>query len=359
MILTPRHYTVAHWSENVRNGLKPPVEGRAPALTPFAGLTRHCKQYFNAGVAIARSVPLNKTERNGRGPAAPPPAVPKPRTIQGAVAEHYEELTPSQRRVIDRLLKDTRYGALTSAQALAAELGVSVATVTRAAQGLHFQGFPDLQAHLRVRLAGSVPQRIESSLAELGATADTPVMRVMIEDAESVRATIEDLDHSAFAEVVQTLVAARRVFVFGARGSHGLAIILAIGLRLLLPDARLLSQAAGDLPDQVLGLRSHDAVVVISVRRVDRAGVQLLKHARSMRAQSIGLVDSLSSPVARLSNHILVARMGPLRVMPSYAAAASLINALTTAVSLARGDHLPAFNEAERLWEEFGTYAEN
>ena len=209
------------------------------------------------------------------------------------------------------------------------------------------------------QVAGSVPRRIESSLAELGETADTPAVRVMIEDAESVRATIEDLDHAAFREIVRTLVAARRVYVFGARGSHGLALILAIGLRLVLPDARLLNQTAGDLPDQVLGLGSDDAVVVISFRRVDRAAVQLLKHARSLRARSIGLADSLSSPVARLSNHILVARMGPLRLMPSYAAAASLINALTTAVSLEGGDRIPALNEAERLWDEFGTYAEN
>src|SRR5262245_22963083 len=99
-------------------------------------------------MAIARSV-STKTARNGRTAATTPAVMSTTRSIQGAVAEHYEELSPSQRRVIDRLLKDTHYGALTSAQALAAELGVSVATVTRAAQGLHFAGFPDLQAHLR------------------------------------------------------------------------------------------------------------------------------------------------------------------------------------------------------------------
>src|SRR5260370_39973374 len=98
-----------------------------------------------------------------RSPATAIPAATTTRSIQGAVAEHYEELSPSQRRVIDRLLKDTHYGALTSAQELAAELGVSMATITRAAQGLHFAGFPDLQAHLRVRLAGSVPQRIATT----------------------------------------------------------------------------------------------------------------------------------------------------------------------------------------------------
>src|SRR5438309_6133705 len=112
-------------------------------------------------MAIAKSLRVHKTEPNGHASATTATGGPKTRSIQGAVAEHYEELSPSQRRVIDRLLKDTRYGALTSAQALATELGVSVATVTRAAQGLHFAGFPDLQAHLRLRLAGSTPERVE------------------------------------------------------------------------------------------------------------------------------------------------------------------------------------------------------
>jgi DNA-binding MurR/RpiR family transcriptional regulator len=298
---------------------------------------------------------LNRVSKNHFSVATPP----KKRSIEAAVAEHYDELSPSQRRVVDRLLKDTRYGALTSAQVLATDLGVSLATVTRAAQALHFAGFPDLQAHLRQRLYGSVPERIESTLGQLGAVADTPAMRVMLEDLESVRATVEDLDHDAFGEIVQKVVAARRVYIFGTRGSHGLALILASGLRLLLPDARLLNQAAGDLPDQVLGLGPADAVVVITFRRVDRAALEVVKHARRTRATTVGIVDSLSSAVARLCGHVLVAHVGPLRLMPSYAAGASLINALTTAVSLASGDDHPDLNAAAQLWEEFGAYAES
>src|ERR1700738_4766882 len=127
-------------------------------------------------MALASS---HATKSNGRASATALRPATKPRSIQGALAEHYEELSPSQRRVIDRLLKDTRYGALTSAQDLARELGVSLATVTRGARGLHFAGFPDLQAHLRLRLAGSAPERVESSLAQLGETPDTPAMRAM------------------------------------------------------------------------------------------------------------------------------------------------------------------------------------
>jgi DNA-binding MurR/RpiR family transcriptional regulator len=285
---------------------------------------------------------------------------PAPQTIELAVAEHYERLSPSQRRVIDRLLMDTRYGAMTSAPELAADVGVSESTVTRAAQTLGYAGYPELRSQLRERLVGGVPERIEASVAGLGAgeAVEAAGLRVMLEDAESVRATAEDLDRTAFAAIVDQLIAARRIYVFGARGSHGLALILSIGLRLLLPEVRLLAFGVGDLPDQLLDLGQGDTVVVISFRRVDRAAVAVLKHASKSGATTVGLVDSLSSPVARAADHRLVARLAPLRLMPSYAAGASLVNALTTVVALRRRPRVPDLQLAERLWDEFGTYAE-
>jgi DNA-binding MurR/RpiR family transcriptional regulator len=285
---------------------------------------------------------------------------PAPQTIELAVAEHYERLSRSQRRVIDRLLIDTRYGAMTSAPELAADVGVSESTVTRAAQTLGYAGYPELRSQLRERLVGGVPERIEASVAGLGAgdAVETAGVQVMLEDAESVRATAEDLDRGAFTRIVEELITAQRVYVFGARGSHGLALMLAIGLRLLLPDVHLLGIGVGDLPDQLLGLGPGQAVVAISFRRVDRAAVTVLKHAHTRGATTIGLVDSLSSPVARAADHRLVARLAPLRLMPSYAAGASLVNALTTVVALRRRPRVPDLQLAERLWDEFGTYAE-
>ena len=149
------------------------------------------------------------------------------------------------------------------------------------------------------------------------------------------------------------------MYVFGARGSFGLALILAIGLRLLLPDARLLNQTGGESPDQLLDMSDEDVLVAISFRRVDRATVDVLKQAARVGARTVGIGDHLSGPVARTASRMLVARLGPLRLMPSYAVGASLVNAVATAVSVRRhADSAPHLRAAELLWDEFGTYAE-
>jgi DNA-binding MurR/RpiR family transcriptional regulator len=279
-------------------------------------------------------------------------------SVERTIAANYDRLSPGQRRAIDRLLLDTRYAAVISAPELAQAVGVSESTVTRAAQALGFSGYPDLQAHLRARFFTAVPTRIEAEVAELGATPEAAAIRVMLEDAESVRATAEDLSPETLGAAVEALVAARRVFVFGERGSHGLALMLGLGLRLM-RDARILSQVAGDLPEQLLDLEAGDALVAISFRRIDRATVGVLRHARGAGATTVALTDHLSGPAARAADLVLLARLGPLRLMPSYAAGASLVNALLTAVALRVHDAAaPRLEAAERLLQEFGAYAE-
>jgi DNA-binding MurR/RpiR family transcriptional regulator len=107
-------------------------------------------------------------------------------------------------------------------------------------------------------------------------------------------------------------------------------------------------------------MSAEDALVAISFRRVDRATVDVLKHASRVGAVSVGIGDHLSGPLARTASRMLVARMGPLRLMPSYAVGASLVNAVATAVSIRRhGESAPHLRAAEQLWQEFGTYAES
>lgn len=282
--------------------------------------------------------------------------------VTAALAEGYERLSPGQRRVIDYLLADTRLGAVISAGELAREVGVSESTVTRAAQTLGFAGYPDLQARLRGPFLdpSAVPERVEAGLADLGDTPEAAALRVMLEDAENIRASAEDLHPDIIRAAVDRLVAARRVYVFGSRGSYGLATILCLGFRLILPDVRLLHQTVGDLADQLVPLRPEDVLVVVSFRRVDRVTMAVLRHAARIGAGRIALTDGLSNPIARLADLSLIARVGPLRLLPPYAPGASLANALITAVSLRTHlDAAPNLQSAERLWQEFDLHAES
>ncbi len=279
--------------------------------------------------------------------------------IDRAIEANYDRLSAGQRRAIDRLMADTRYGAVVSAPQLADAIGVSESTITRAAQALGFTGFPDLQRHLRARFVAPVQDRlipIDASDVE----SDSIAVHVMRDDAQRIIEMAEDLSPEEMTAVVDALVAARRVLIFGERGSHGLALMLAMGLRLILPDSRLISHEFGDLPDQMLGLSSDDAVVAIGFRRVDRVTVAVLQRARAVGARTIALTDHRSSPAARLADLTLIARTGILRLMPSFAPGASLINAILEEVAARRRPGVvDRLAEVEDLWNHFGSYIDD
>lgn len=278
--------------------------------------------------------------------------------IDRAIEAHYDQLSTGQRRAIDHLLADARYGAVVSAPQLAEAIGVSESTITRAAQTLGFTGFPDLQRHLRVRFVGPVQDRLAPIVPD--DPGERLAVHVMLDDAARIREMAEDLSPEDIRGVVDALVGARRVLVYGERGSHGLALMLAMGLRLVLPDARLLSQEAGDVPDQLLGLGPGDAVVAVSFRRVDRMTVNVLRGARSSGVMAITLTDHRSSPAARAADYTLIARTGMLRLMPSFAPGASLVNALLEEVAARMQPGVAdRLRQAEDLWRQFGSYAED
>lgn len=277
--------------------------------------------------------------------------------IDQAIAANYGRLSSSQRRAVDRLLSDARYGALVSAADLATSIGVSESTVTRAAQALGFTGYPDLQRHLRLRFVAPVTERLTPRASDDTATGSL-FADLLMDDAARIREMAEDLSPAEIDALADSLVRARRVAIFGERGSHGLALMFGIGLRLILDDVQVLDQTAGDLPDQLLSIGAGDVVVAISFRRVDRMTVQVLTHAREAGAETIVITDHPSSPAARAAGRALIARIGALRLMPSFAPGASLVNAILEVVAARRsGVATERLEHAERLWREFGSYA--
>ncbi len=278
--------------------------------------------------------------------------------IDRAVAANYDRLSAGQRLAIDRLLADTRYGAVVSAPELAEAIGISESTITRAAQTLGFAGFPDLQRHLRSHFVAPVQERLVPLGAKSVAGAALATS-VMLDDAALIRDMAEDLSPAVFGTIAGHLVDSRRVYVYGERGSYGLALMLAMGLRLVLEDVRPLSLGAGDLPDQMIGMGAGDTLVAVSFRRVDERTVKVMRHARAAGAIVVALTDHRSGPAARAADQALIAHTGTLRLMPTFAPGASLINALLEEVASRTYDSAGSrLQEAEALWREFGAYAE-
>jgi len=276
------------------------------------------------------------------------------------VRRRYAGLSPAHRKVADYLLADGRRAAIVPAADIAKTLDMSEATVSRFAQSLGFGGYPELRDLLRERFlttATSIDRLNASTAAPTGARGSV-LERVLAEDADAVLGTLTQIPRATFDAAVEAINSARRTYVVGSRGSAGLALVLGMGLRIFLPETRVIAVNVGDEAEELLSLRRGDLVIVISVLRYSGQTLEILRFAHEAKARTVAITDSPISPVARLADLVLLVRQTSPRTMASYSAIASVASALTEAVAAKRGGKAgKSLRQAEVLWDRFRVHA--
>ena len=287
-------------------------------------------------------------------------AAARPIEFDALVRGRYAKLSPAHRKVADYLLADGRRAALVPAAEIANTLEMSEATVSRFAQALGFDGYPELRDRLRERFLTTATSldRLNASTEEPATARSSVLERVLAEDADAVLGTLAHMPRETFDAAVEAIVSARRTYVVGSRGSAGLALVLGMGLRIFLPETRVIAVNVGDEAEELLSLRRGDLVIVISVLRYSGQTLEILRFAHEAKARTVAITDSPISPVARLADLVLLVRQTSPRTMASYAAIASVASALTEAVAAKRGGNAgKSLRDAEALWDRFRVHA--
>ncbi len=279
--------------------------------------------------------------------------------LESLVRARYASLSPAHRKIADYLLADGRRAALEPIATVARSLHTSESTVVRFAQSLGYEGYPELRDQLRERFLTTATSldRLAASTADSSARGSV-LERVLAEDADAVLGTLAQIPIETFDAVVAAIASARRTYVVGFRGSAGLALVLGMGLRIFMPETRVIAVNVGDTAEELLSLRRGDVVIVISVLRYAGQTLDILGYAHDAKARTVAITDSPVSPVARLADHVLLVKPTAPRSMASYAAIASLASALTEAVAARKGGAAGrSLRDAEALWDRFRVHA--
>ena len=277
--------------------------------------------------------------------------------FEALVRERYASLSPAHRKIADYLLADSRRAALEPIATVARDLHTSESTVVRFAQSLGYPGYPELREKLRETFLTTATS-LDRLAAERGSVRGSILEQVLAEDADAVLGTLAQIPVETFDVVVREIVGARRTYVAGFRGSAGVALVLGMGLRIFLPETRVIAVNVGDTAEELLSLHKGDVLIVISVLRYAEQTLEILRYAHDQKARTVAITDSPVSPVARLADHVLLVRPTTPRSMASYAAIASLASALTEAVAARKGASADrSLRAAESLWGRFRVHA--
>lgn len=217
-------------------------------------------------------------------------------------------LAPAEQRVARRVLDDPQAVASSTISALAAACGTSETTVIRFCRAVGFSGYPALRLSLATELgraeAGSSAARTVSSDIGPGDDLDQVVEKIAFADARAVEETADQLDVHVLHEVIDAMVAARRVDVYGV----GASAFVGLDLQQKLHRIGRVAFAWGDphiaLTSAAL-LQPGDVAVGISHSGATRDTVDAIAQARDRGATTVALTNFPRSPLARIADHVL------------------------------------------------------
>ena len=263
-----------------------------------------------------------------------------------------------QKQIARFILEHYDKAAFMTASRLGVTVGVSESTVVRFATELGYDGYPHLQRALQEMIRNKLTsvQRMEVAGDRMGGR--DVLQTVLHADTDMIRVTLDEIDRDAFQGAVDALMGAKRIYILGVRSSSALASFLGFYFNLLFENVTLVhTNSVSEIFEQVLRVGPGDVLFGISFPRYSKRTLSAMKYARDRGARVIALTDSQLSPLARVADHVLLARSDMASFVDSLVAPLSVINALSVAVGMSRRDEIEqTFNKLERIWEEYDVY---
>lgn len=247
-------------------------------------------------------MPTRKQQRSGGEPAG------DSATTTVRLRALMPVLAPAEQRVAQRVLDDPESVAASTISELAQACQTSETTVIRFCRAVGFTGYPALRLALATELGraagGSSAGRTLSGDIDSGDDLKQVVEKIAFADARAVEETAEQLDVDVLSAVVEALVAARRIDVYGVGASAFVALDFQQKLHRIGQVAFAWADPHIALTSAAL-LTENDVAVGISHTGATQDTVDSLTQARERGAVTVALTNFPRSPLADVGDHVL------------------------------------------------------
>lgn len=226
------------------------------------------------------------------------------RSFIGHLRAAIARLSPTEQRVVEVLLADTNRIAQSSAMAIAQAAKTSSATVVRTTQKLGYPGYNALRNDV-IRFSMQEPlSATDAGGGQVDAAQDV-MDHVFLTAVEELQTASDTLDRQQFADAVEVLDAAQKIVFIGSGESSMPAQEAALRFMMYGRDA----VAPTDVLQQQFGARlltSHDALVAVSYSGANKHTLEAVETARISQVPVIGITSTARSPLAELTDMLLV-----------------------------------------------------
>ncbi len=213
------------------------------------------------------------------------------------ITRKYQSLSPSFQKIADFILTSHQRVAFLSASRLAKRLDVDVATVTRFAQQLGYEGFTELSREIQETVLEEM-QKARAPVMDRLESAENRLAQGLWHDWANLEKTIRNLSMEDLERAVDAIESARRVYLVSEAVGAGLAQAMASYLQMSKGDVVILDRGVFDMAQALKYLEPQDVVIGIGFTNYAFAATRALERARKIGATAIGVISQPDCPIA-------------------------------------------------------------
>ncbi len=272
--------------------------------------------------------------------------------------DNLETFSKRQKLIASYILENYDKAAYMTAAALSDTIGVSESTVVRFAAEIGFEGYPQMQKRLKQLTVTQSNSLKRMEIASRHLDDENILSSVLKSDVRMIEHTLEEIDKKQFDSAVNAILSAKNIYITGVRSAASLATFTDFYLRLLFDNTKLISSAdPADMFEQTMHIDENDVIIGMSFPRYSKNIIKLLEYASKRGATVIGITDSPSSPIARISTYALTAKTDMNSFVDSLVAPFSVVNALIAALGMKQKEKIKnTFENLENIWDEYEVY---
>jgi len=280
------------------------------------------------------------------------------------LSQEPKKLTPSERKLVKYLLTSYPNGILDSASSIARQLVISPSTVVRFFSKIGYDDFAAAQREVRLEISAKLAspyQRASATLPFDTSSSKQLLDEILEADIGNLKATRNNLDLKSVEQIVKLLVSSadkkRNILLVGEKNSFGVAQYLRTQLNMCLPNVSLLDSRQSMVADDLIRTTKSDVLLAISIRRYSTTTIRVAEHFNSLGATVIGIIDSPTSPLAKLASLKLYVHTSSPYAFDSYTSVFYTCNVLLSMVANAKKVELhDTLKRGEDLWQRFQTF---
>jgi DNA-binding MurR/RpiR family transcriptional regulator len=249
------------------------------------------------------------------------------------IIRNYDGLSPSFKKIADFILAAHQRVAFMSASRLAKHLGVDVATVTRFAQQLGYDGYTQLIREIQEKVLEEMREARAPVVDRLKA-AEGSFAQTLWRDWVNLEKTIQDIAPEQVEQAIAALKSARRIYLVSEGTGAGLAQATASYLHMCKPNVFVLTQGTFDLALALKDLGPEDVVIGIGYTTYAYAATQALELGRRVGARTIGVIAQADCPIGGIAEILFSCSATEDGYLPSPTGVGAILFALVYSVLL-------------------------